>query len=147
MCFSLWHQTSFACPNQPLKAVRGETLVLNCRLADLLGFLKDTFEPGKTYTADEPHTGLLSTGRSAFTSLRSAHLRTSLTVPPLLCLDPSPSRMKGHSGGGRTETFPGLQYKRLASGTVSQLTLTVLDTSGRKLCFNHVSVTLYIRNV
>ena len=30
-------------------------LMLNRRLADLLGFSRNTFEPGKTYTADEPH--------------------------------------------------------------------------------------------
>ena len=36
-------------------------------------------------------------------------------------------------GGGRTETFPILQYKSLASGAVLQLTLTVLDVSGKKL--------------
>ena len=50
-------------------------------------------------------------------------------------------------GGGRTETFPHLQYKRLASGTVSQLTLTVLDVGDIKLDFDHLSAVLHIRNV
>ena len=35
-------------------------------------------------------------------------------------------------GGGRTETFPILQYKRLESGTFPQLTLMVLDVSGKQ---------------
>ena len=49
-------------------------------------------------------------------------------------------------GGGRTETFPILQCRRLASGAVLQLTLTVLDVSGKKLSFDYLSVTLHIRN-
>ena len=38
-------------------------------------------------------------------------------------------------GVGRTETFPVLQYKRLASGPPSQLMHTILDTGGRNLGF------------
>ena len=49
-------------------------------------------------------------------------------------------------GCGRTETFPTLQYKRLASGAYPQLTLTVLDVNGKKLSFDHLSAALHIRN-
>ena len=42
-------------PTGRLKLSAEKRLVLNRRLADLLGFSRDTFEPGKTYTADEPH--------------------------------------------------------------------------------------------
>ena len=42
-------------PTGRLKLSAKKRLVLNRRLADLLGFSRDTFEPGKTYTADGPH--------------------------------------------------------------------------------------------
>ena len=42
-------------PTGHLKLSAEKRLVLNRQLADLLGFSRDTFEPGKTYTADEPH--------------------------------------------------------------------------------------------
>ena len=48
--------------------------------------------------------------------------------------------------GGRTETFPILQYKRLDSGTFPQLTLMVLDVSGKQLSFDYLSATLHIKN-
>ena len=41
-------------PTGRLKLSAEKRLVLNRRLADPLGFSRDTFEPGKTYTADEP---------------------------------------------------------------------------------------------
>ena len=49
----------------------------------------------------------------------------------LRCLGLSPSRTKG--AGGWTETLPVLQYKRLSSGPVSQLTISLRDTNGRRL--------------
>ena len=48
--------------------------------------------------------------------------------------------------GGRTKTFPILQYKRLAFGAHPQLTLTVLDVNGKNLDFDHLSAVLHIRN-
>ena len=46
-------------------------------------------------------------------------------------------------GGGRTETFPILQYKRLASGAIPQLTLMVLDVSGKQISlFNYQNLHL-----
>ena len=41
------------------------------------------------------------------------------------------------------ETFPILQYKRLASGAIPQLTFTVLDVSGKQF-FVYLSATLHI---
>ena len=38
-------------------------------------------------------------------------------------------------GSGRTETFHVLQYKRLSSGPVSQLTISLRDTKRRKFPF------------
>ena len=49
-------------------------------------------------------------------------------------------------GSGRTETFPVLQYKRLSSGSVSQLTISLRDTNGRRLSFEYLSAALHIRN-
>ena len=49
-------------------------------------------------------------------------------------------------GGGRTETFPILQFKRLESGAFPQLTLMVLDVSGKQLSFDYLSATILIRN-
>ena len=48
-------------------------------------------------------------------------------------------------GGDRTETFPILQYKRLALDANLQLTLTVLDVNGKKKV-DYMSATLHIRN-
>ena len=125
-------------PTGRLKLTPETRLVLNRRLADLLGFnSQDTFEPGKTYTADEPrrlavhreicvHLAEISTSENLLNGAPSTLLR-SVPVKNERC------------GGGRTETFPALQYKRLASGTVSQLTLTVLDVNDKKLDFDHLS--------
>ena len=49
-------------------------------------------------------------------------------------------------GGGRTETFPILQYKKLESVDFPQLTLMILDESGKQLSFDYLSATLHIRN-
>ena len=49
-------------------------------------------------------------------------------------------------GSGRTETFPVLQYKRLSSGPVSQLTISLRDTNGTRLSFESLSATLHISN-
>ena len=121
MCSSLW-APNFVCMPQPAAKLSAEKrLGLNRRLADLLGFSRDTFEPGKTYIADEPHRLAvhreicvhlteISTSENLYNSRPSTLLR-SVPVKNERC------------GGGRTETFPGLQYKRMASGTVSHLTL------------------------
>ena len=49
-------------------------------------------------------------------------------------------------GSGRTETFPVLQYKKLSSDPVSQLTISLRDTNVRRLSFDYLSATLHIRN-
>ena len=133
-------------PTGRLKLSAEKRLVLNSWLADFLGFSRDTFEPGKTYTADEPHR--LAVYREICVHLAEISTTENLhNGAPSTPLRSVPVKNK-RCGGGRTETFPGLQYKRLASGTVSQLTLAILDTSGRKLCFDHVSAALHIiRNV
>ena len=46
----------------------------------------------------------------------------------------------------RTETFHVLQYKRLSSGPVLQLTISLRDSKGKGLPFEYISATLHIRN-
>ena len=128
-------------PTGRLKQSAEKRLLLNRRLADLLGFYRN-----KTYTADEPHR--LAVHREI--CVHFAEISTSENLhngAPSTLLRSVPVKNE-RCGGGRTETYPaGRHSKRLASGTVSQLTLAILDTSGRKLCFDHVIATLHIRNV
>ena len=49
-------------------------------------------------------------------------------------------------GNGRTETVHVLQYKRLSSGPVSQLLISLRDTKGKRLPFEYINATLHIRN-
>ena len=109
-------------------------LVLNRGLAKLLEFTRDEFEPGKTYIADEPHRLVIHRENC----VHLAEVSTSDNLPnsrPSTLLR-SVSVENGKCGGGRNETFPILQYKRLASGAVLQLTITVFDVSGKTLSFD-----------
>ena len=120
-------------------------LVSNSGLAKLLRFSLETFEPGKTYTADEPHK--LAIHREICVHL--AEVSTSENLhngrPSTLLKSIPVENERCGVGGCRTETFPVLQYKRLASGPLSQLTLMILDTSGRNLGFDYLSAVLHIR--
>ena len=49
-------------------------------------------------------------------------------------------------GSGRTETFHVLQYKRLAAGPISQLTISLRDSKGKRLPIEYISATLHIKN-
>ena len=125
-------------------SVSKKRLVLNPRLADLLEFSRDMFEPGEMYMADEPHR--LAIHREIFVHLAEVSTSENLhNARPSTLLRSVPVENE-RCGGGRTETFPRLQYKQLASGTVSQLSLTILNTNGSKLYFDHISATLHIRN-
>ena len=64
---------------------------------------------------------------------------------PSMLLRSVPVENERH-GSCRTETFPVLQYRRLSSGPVSQLTISLRDTNGRRLSFESLSATLHIRN-
>ena len=119
-------------------------LVLNRGLAKLLGFTRDEFEPGKTYIAGEPHR--LAIHREFCLHLAEISTSDNLHNGRLSTLLRSVPVENEKCGGGRTETFPILQYKRLASGAVLQLTLSVLDVSGKTLSFDYLSATLHIRN-
>ena len=114
-------------PNGRLEMSSRKRLVLNRGLAKLLGFARDKFEPGKTYIANKPHR--LAIHREICVHL--AEISTSDNLHngcPSTLLRSLPAENE-KCGGSRTETFPILHYKRLASGAVLQLTLTVLDVS------------------
>ena len=69
-------------------------LVLNSGLAKLLGFSRETFEPGKTYTADEPHK--LAIHREICVHLVGEPLQRS----PLNTVEIHPRRERKVRGGG-----------------------------------------------
>ena len=104
-------------------------LVLVRGLVDLLEFSREFFEPGQSYVADKTHR--LFTHREICVHLAEVSTSENLhNSRPSTLLKSIPVENE-RCGGGRTETFPVLQYKRLASGPLSQLTLTILDTGGR----------------
>ena len=129
-------ELSLHAPTGRLQISSKKRLVLDRGLADLLGFSREFFEPGQCHIADKPHR--LFIHREICVHL--AEVSTSENLH-----NGRPSTLHERCGGGRTETFPVLQYKRLASGPLSQLTLTKLDMGGRKLGFDYLSAVLHIR--
>ena len=117
-------------------------LVLNIGLAKLLGFARDEFEANnKKIIVDEPHR--LAIDREIcvhFAEISTSDILHNGRPSTLLRSVPVENEK---CGGGRTEIFPILQYKRVASGAILQLTLMVLDVSGKQLSFDYLSATLY----
>ena len=107
-------------------------LLLSSELKKLLVFSQDIdmFYPEETYTADEPHR--LAVYRDICVHLAevsySDNLHNRLPSTLLRCVPVENERC----WSGRTETFPVLQYKRLSSGPVLQLTISLRDTNGKK---------------
>ena len=136
-------ELSLHAPTGRLQIFPKRRLVLDRGLADLLGFSREMFEPGQIHIADEPHR--LITHREICVHLAEVSTSENLhNGRPSTLLKSIPVENE-RCGGGRAETFPVLQYKRLASGPLSQLTLTILDTGGRKLDFDYLSAVLHIR--
>ena len=127
-------------PTGRLQLSAKKCLVLNSGLAKLLGISRETFEPSQSHIAEEPHC-LAHPSGDLHASCQGQYVGEPPQRLPLHTAEISPVENE-RCRGGRTETFTILQYKRLASGPVSQLTLMILDTSGRRLYFNHVSATL-----
>ncbi|MEW8206878.1 MAG: hypothetical protein AB2653_18590 [Candidatus Thiodiazotropha endolucinida] len=140
----LGSELRLSAPTGRLQLTVKKCLVLNSGLAKLLGFTQETFEPGKTYLADEPHR--LTIHREIYVHLAEVSTSDNLyNGRPSTLLRSVPVENE-RRGGGRTEVFPVLLYKRLAAGANSQLTLTVLDVNGKKLSFDFMSATLHIRH-
>ena len=131
----LWVLNSVCMP-QPAacRFPQKKSLVLECGLADLLGFSREMFEPGQIHIADEPHH--LITHREICVHLAEVSTLETLHNGRPSTLLKSITVRNERCRGGRTETFPVLQYKRLALGPLSQLTLTILDRGGRHLGFD-----------
>ena len=131
-------------PTGRLQLSTMKRLVLNSGLAKLLGFSGDRFEPCETHIAGEPHR--LAVYREICVHLAEVSSSDNLhNGHPSTLLSSVPVEYEMY-GSGRTETFPVLQYKSLLSGPVSQLTISLRDTNGRRLSFEDLSATLHIRN-
>ena len=136
-------ELSLHAPTGRLRLSAEKRLLLNRWLADLLGFYRERFDPGWSHIAVNPHR--LITHREICVHLAEVSTSENLhNGRPSTLLKSIPVENE-RCRGGRTESFPVLQYKRLASGPLSQLTLTILDTSGRKLDFDYLSAVLHIR--
>ena len=135
-------ELSLHVPTGRLQLSAKKNLFLKRQLAQLLWFPRCMFEPGKIYIAAEPHR--LAVHREICVHLAEVSTSENLhNGRPSTLLRSVPVENE-RCGGGRTETFPCLQYKQLASGPLSQLTLMVLDVKGKE--FDHLSVVLHIRN-
>ena len=135
---------------------KNDNIMMNSGLAKVLGFSKNTFESakmllrkgltrsGRTYTADEPHR--LAVHREVYIHLAELSTSENLTngqPSALLRFIPVENEKRG---AGRTISFQVLQYKRLAAGPISQLTISLRDSKGKRLPFEYISATLHIGN-
>ena len=129
--------------------------MMSSELAKVLGFSLNTFEGAKmllrngptrsggTYTADEPHR--LVVHREVYIHLAELSTSENLTNgQPSTQLRSIPVENEKR-GAGRTISFQVLQYKRLAAGPISQLTISLRDSKGKRLPFEYISATLHIR--
>ena len=119
-------------------------VLLNSGLAKLLGFSQEIFPPGKEYIADKPHR--LAVYRGIYVHLAEVSSSDNLHNGHPSTLLRSVSVGNEKCGSGRTETFHVMQYKRLSSGPVSQLTISLRDTKGKRLPFEYTNATLHTRN-
>ena len=135
---------------------KNDNIMMSSELAKVLGLSQNTFEGAKmlvrngltrsggTYTADEPHR--LAVHREVYIHLAELSTSENLTNGRPSTLLRSIPVENEKRGAGRTITFQVLQYKRLAAGPISQLTISLSDSKGKRLPFEYISVTLHIRN-
>ena len=97
---------------------------------------------GDTYTADEPHR--LAVHREVYIHLAELSTSENLTNGQPSTLLRSIPVENEKRGAGRTISFQVLQYKRLAAGPISQLTISLRDSKGKRLPFEYISATLHI---
>ena len=136
-------ELSLHTPTGRLQISSKKRLVLDRGLADLLGFSREFFEPGQSHIADKPHR--LFTHREICVHLAEVSTSENLHNGRASTLLKSIPVENERCGGWPDRDIPVLQYKRLASGPLSQLTLTILDTGGRKIGFDYLSAVLHIR--
>ena len=129
---------------------------MSSELAKVLGFPQNTFEAekmllrngltrsSKTYTADKPHRPAVH--RDVCIHLAELSTSENLTNGQPNTLLRSVSVENEKRGAGRTISFQILQYKRVAAGPISQLTISLRDSKGKRSPFEYISATLHIRN-
>ena len=130
--------------------------MMSSELDEVLGYPQNTFEAekmllrngltrsSKTYTADEPQR--LAVHQEVYIHL--AELSTSETLTngqPSTLLRSIPVENENR-GAGSTISFQVLQYKRLAADPISQLTISLRNSKGKRLPFEYISATLHNRN-
>ena len=135
---------------------KNDKIVMSSELAKVLGFSQNTFDAEKmlprngparsikTYTADEPHG--LAVHREVYIHLAELSTSENLTNGQPSTLLRSIPVENEKQGAGRTISFQVLQYKRLAAGPISLLTISLRDTKEKRLPFEYISATLHIRN-
>ena len=112
-------------------------IVMSSELAKVLGFSQNTFKAekmllryptrsSKTYAADEPHG--LAVHREVYSHLAELSTSENLTNGQPSTLLRSIPVENEKRGAGRTISFQVLQYKRLAAGPISLLTISLRDT-------------------
>ena len=136
------NRTQFACANVLLTAVCEKSSGLKQRAGQTPWVLSRQIRTRQNYIADEPHR--LAVYREICVHL--AEVSSSGHNGNLSTLLGSVPVENERYGSGRTETFPVLQYKRLAQGANPQLTITVRHVNGGKLSFDYLSATLHIKD-
>ena len=122
---------------------KNDNIVTSSELAKALGFSQNTFEGAKMllrnglttsggrYTADEPHR--LAVNREVYIHLAELSTSENLTNGQPSTLHRSIPDENEKRGAGRTISFQVLQYKRLAVGPISQLTISLRDNKGEEV--------------
>ena len=135
---------------------KNDNIMMSSELAKVVGFSQNTFEGAKMllrngltrsggiYTADEPHR--LAVHREAYSHLTELSTSQNLTNGQPGTLLKSISVENEKRGAGITILVQVLQYKRLAAGPISQLTISLRDSKGKRLPFEYISAKLHIRN-
>ena len=135
--------------------MKNDKIMMRSELAQALGFSQNTFEgakmllrngltrSGRIYTADEPHR--LAVHWEVYIHLAELSTSENLTNGQPSTLLRSIPVENEKRGAGRTISFQVLQYKRLAAGPISQLTISRRDRKGKRLPFEYISATLHIR--
>ena len=135
---------------------KSDNIMMRSELAKVLGFSQNTFKGRKCslemvrpdpveQTPLTSHTGL-AVHRYVYIHLAELSTSENLTNgQPSTLLRSIP--VKNEKRGARnTISFQVLQYKRLAAGPISQLSISLRDIKGKRLPFEYISVTLHIKN-
>ena len=126
---------------------------LSGRLASTLGFAPSDYRLGRIpYTSANSqllaeYPNKLAIHRELFVHLSELSTSDNLhNGAPSTLLRPV-SVENERCNEGRTVSFPALQYKRLAAGVISNMTVKVLDEHGGDVDTNYLSAVLHIRAI